>query len=153
MIVLFILNTRLSGLMVQIVTRLSYLKACLFHLRQGIESLLIEQPPAIAMVTNSAGVILDGIEKIKVIDLVLERNRVSLIKHGQLKLHRGVLYGLKGGVGSGKSTLLKTLVGIEREFGGKIEYDGVDINVLDGEFFERRVSFVSAETGFFWCIV
>ena len=41
MIVLFIINSRLSGLMSQIATRASYLKASLFHIKQSMESLLM----------------------------------------------------------------------------------------------------------------
>lgn len=66
-----------------------------------------------------------------------------------VKFKRGVVYGLKGTVGCGKSTFLQTLIGLNKNYSDTIEFDGQDINVLDGHFFDSHVSYLSAESGFF----
>ena len=147
MIVLFIISSRLSGLLTQVVTRLSYLKASLMHLRQSMEGLFNEE--RVIQSVDEVGVAAQTLNKIKVTNLTLQQVKQPLLKNVNVKFHKGLLYGLKGSVGSGKSTLMRSLIGLESDFLGKIEYDGVDINVIDGSFFEQHVSYLSAETGFF----
>lgn len=147
MIVLFIIGSRLSGLLSQIVTRLSYVKACFMHLEQSLEALFTED----LLNKNNAevGVSLEEVNKIKITDLSLKEEQRVLVSDVNLKLHKGVLYGLKGKVGSGKSTILRTLIGLNSDYQGKIEYDAIDINVIDSKFFESKVSYLTAETDFF----
>lgn len=147
MIVLFIINSRLSGLMGQIATRASYLKASLFHIKQSMESLFDQE--TVPDTIDDVGVRLENVKMIKISDLNIKEGQQALLSDVNLKFKQGFLYGIRGGVGSGKSTLLRTIIGLNKDFKGKIEYDGVDVNVIDGSFFENKVSFLNAESGFF----
>lgn len=147
MIALFIISSRLSGLITQVVTRLSYLQASIVHLRQSMEGLFNED--RIRKSVDEVGVGLETLSKIKVSGLTLLRDKQPLLSKVDMKLHKGILYGLKGPVGSGKSTLLRSLIGLEPDFQGKIEYNGNDIKVIDSSFFDQKVSYLTAETGFF----
>lgn len=147
MIVLFIISSRLSGLMTQIATRLSYLKASLFHINQSMEGLFNEE--IVGDSIDDVGVRLETLNKIKISGLVIKEDQHLLLNNVNLKLNKGIVYGMKGPVGSGKSTFFRTLIGLNRNFKGKIEYDGVDLNVIDGGFFQGKVSYLTAETDFF----
>ncbi len=147
MIVLFIINSRLSGLMGQIATRASYLKASLFHIKQSMESLFDHE--IVAETVDDVGVRLEDVKTIKVSSLNIKEGQHALLSNVNIKFKKGLIYGLRGAVGSGKSTFLRTLIGLNTDYKGKIEYDGVDAHVVDGSFFENQVSFLNAETGFF----
>lgn len=147
MIVLFIISSRLSGLIAQIVTRLSYLKASFLHLNQSMESLFSDE--VLESNIDNVGVNIDSLNKIKIVNLMLKQEQKNLLINVNMKLHKGILYGIKGPVGSGKSTLLKAIVGINNNYKGKIEYDGIDINIIDNNFFETKVSYLTSETDFF----
>ncbi|MGL4826557.1 MAG: ATP-binding cassette domain-containing protein [Vibrionaceae bacterium] len=147
MIVLFIISSRLSGLMGQIATRGSYLKASLLHLNKSMESLFSEDFKL--QDVDTVGVKLEDVKKIKVSGLTIKMDQQVILHDVNMKFHKGILYGIKGKVGSGKSTLLKMLIGISKEYSGKIEYDGLDINVIDQSFFQSRVSYLSVESDFF----
>ncbi|MFA0013952.1 ATP-binding cassette domain-containing protein [Vibrio lentus] len=146
MIVLFIISSRLSGLMSQIVTRLSYLKASFIHLHQSMEGLFTEE--VLESNVSKIGMNIEELDKIKVSNLTLSCDQKTLLKSINLKFHKGILYGIKGPVGSGKSTLLKSILGINKDYKGKVEYDGVDMNVIDNNFFETKVSYLSSEASF-----
>ncbi len=146
MIVLFIISSRLSGLMSQIVTRLSYLKASFIHLHQSMEGLFTEE--VLESNVSKIGMNIEELDKIKVSNLTLSCDQKTLLKNINLKFHKGILYGIKGPVGSGKSTLLKSILGINQDYKGKVEYDGVDMNVIDNNFFETKVSYLSSEASF-----
>lgn len=146
MIVLFIISSRLSGLMSQIVTRLSYLKASFIHLHQSMEGLFTEE--VLESNVSKIGMNIEELDKIKVSNLTLSCDQKTLLKSINLKFHKGILYGIKGPVGSGKSTLLKSILGINQDYKGKVEYDGVDMNVIDNNFFETKVSYLSSEASF-----
>ena len=147
MIVLFIISSRLSGLMTQIATRLSYLKASLYHINQSMETLYDAEivPDRI----DDLGVKIESLDKIKISGLSIKEDQHLLLNNVNMKLNKGILYGIKGPVGSGKSTFFRTIIGLNKNFKGKIEYDGVDLNVIDSSFFEMKVSYLTAETDFF----
>lgn len=149
MIVLFIIGSRLSSSIVQIVTRLSYLKAGILHIKQSLESLISEDVLAVNRI-DDLGIILDDVAKIKVSELTIKYDSKVLIKNVDVKFHKGCIYGIKGPVGVGKSTFLKTIIGANKDYKGKVEYDGVDLNNVDPSFFESRVSYLnSSENQFF----
>ncbi|KFA99231.1 ATP-binding cassette domain-containing protein, partial [Vibrio sp. ER1A] len=144
MTVLFILSSRLSGSISQMVTRLSYYNISVHHIKESFSSLINDDVIKLEKI-DKVGIQLQTIKKIKVQDLTLTTKSLDkLITGGSAKFHRGGIYGIKGKVGSGKSTFLRALVGIESIEKGKIEYDGVDINILDSSFFKNHVSYVSA---------
>ncbi len=147
MIVLFIISSRLSGLLSQIVTRLSYLKASFLHLNQSMESLFTED--VLKANIDNDGVNICSLDKIKVDKLTLQQEQKILIKDVNVKFHKGVVYGIRGPVGSGKSSFVKSLLRVNNDYKGKIEYDGVDVNVIDNVFFETSVSYLNSEAGFF----
>ena len=49
-----------------------------------------------------------------------------------LRIHRGERVALTGPSGSGKTTLLNLLGGVDRPKSGRIEFDGLCLNDLDG---------------------
>ena len=152
LLALFIISSGLAVLLTRVVARLSCLQASLLHLHQSMEQLFQEN--RISKSVDEVGVRLDTLSKIRVSGLTLLHGKQAvlgqaLLSNVDLKLHKGVLYGLKGPVGSGKSTLLRALVGLEADCQGKIEYDGHNIQAIDSSFFEQKVSFLTAETGFF----
>ncbi len=146
MIVLFIISSRLSGLLSQIVTRLSYLKASFIHLHQSMGNLFTDD--VLNSHVGDVGMSIEELNKIKVVNLTISSDQKVLVKNVKAKFHKGILYGIKGPVGSGKSTLLKSILGLNNDYKGKIEYDGVDINVIDKAFFENKVSYLTSETSF-----
>ncbi|WP_158161091.1 ATP-binding cassette domain-containing protein [Grimontia hollisae] len=147
MIVLFIISSRLSGLMAQIVTRLSHLKAGLYHLKQSLDMLMGDNITKDTI--DDVGVKAESIDKIKLTGLTIKHDEASILENVSLKLKKGILYGLKGGVGTGKSTLMKTLIGSHHNYKGKIEYAGIDLNILDKSMLESKVSYLSADMSFF----
>lgn len=147
MIVLFIISSRLSGLMTQISTRLSYLKASLYHINQSMESLFDTE--LVGNTIDDVGVRIESLNKIKITGLTIKEDQHVLLNNVNMKMNKGILYGIKGPVGSGKSTFFRTLIGLNKNFKGKIEYDGVDLNVIDCSFFEGKVSYLTAESNFF----
>ncbi|PKF48915.1 hypothetical protein AT251_22675 [Enterovibrio nigricans] len=149
MIVLFIIGSRLSSSIVQIVTRASYLKAAIFHLDKSLDSLISDELLDIKEI-DKPGVVLNDLQKIKIKDLSVVINSKVILKNISAKFHKGVLYGIKGSVGSGKSTLLKSIVGASREYNGKIEYDGVDLNSIDSSFFSANVNYLNASENQFF---
>lgn len=64
----------------------------------------------------------------------------AVLKHVDLRLHKGELNTIFGISGSGKSTLLKIISGIEEMDRGKVLFEGVDISTLATE--ERNIGFV-----------
>ncbi|HDY7818762.1 TPA: ATP-binding cassette domain-containing protein [Vibrio vulnificus] len=149
MIVLFIIGSRLSSSIVQIVTRLSYLKAGMLHINQSLENLITEDIIALNKI-DDLGLSLDDVNKIKLTNITIKHDDKILLKGVNVKFHKDLIYGVKGPVGSGKSSLLKTIIGLNKDYRGKIEFDGVDLNNIDPSFFESRVSYLnSSENQFF----
>jgi phospholipid/cholesterol/gamma-HCH transport system ATP-binding protein len=72
---------------------------------------------------------------IRVRDLVVGFNEVTVLDRVSLDLFRGEILGLVGGSGSGKSVLLRTIIGLLQKRQGSIEILGNDI---DGMSYEER---------------
>jgi phospholipid/cholesterol/gamma-HCH transport system ATP-binding protein len=72
---------------------------------------------------------------IRVRDLIVGFNEVTVLDHVSLDLFRGEILGLVGGSGSGKSVLLRTIIGLLQKRQGSIEILGNDI---DGMSYEER---------------
>ncbi|KFK57248.1 hypothetical protein JS84_26265, partial [Vibrio vulnificus] len=142
-------GSRLSSSIVQIVTRLSYLKAGMLHINQSLENLITEDIIALNKI-DDLGLSLDDVNKIKLTNITIKHDDKILLKGVNVKFHKGLIYGVKGPVGSGKSSLLKTIIGLNKDYRGKIEFDGVDLNNIDPSFYESRVSYLnSSENQFF----
>jgi branched-chain amino acid transport system ATP-binding protein len=60
-------------------------------------------------------------------DLDVRYGRVHAVKAVSLSLRAGEIVAVLGANGAGKSSLLRTLLGIERAAGGRIEFDGHDV--------------------------
>jgi len=68
------------------------------------------------------------------VDVVLGRGwRASHVLSGvNLKVWPGEIIGLVGETGSGKTTLARTVVGLARPRGGRVQFDGTEISALHG---------------------
>lgn len=91
-----------------------------------------------------------GYEKVEEIKCV-EFNNVSfkykdndklVIQNVNFKLKQGQTIALLGENGSGKTTLIKLLLGFYSEYSGKIFINGIDMNSLNKEFYQKKISIV-----------
>jgi ATP-binding cassette, subfamily B, bacterial len=62
-----------------------------------------------------------------------------------LTIHRGQVVALVGENGSGKTTLAKVITGLYQPTGGRIHWDGVDVELLDPRSVGDRVGMVAQE--------
>lgn len=69
----------------------------------------------------------------------------ALLENISLKLESGQLVALLGRNGAGKSTLLRTIMGLEKQLGGEIRFDGESLSKLDVHQLARKVSLVTTE--------
>ncbi|MBB3102042.1 ABC transporter ATP-binding protein [Azomonas macrocytogenes] len=63
----------------------------------------------------------------------VEGGELEAIREFSLDIHEGESIAILGSSGCGKSTLLRLLVGLDREFHGKIHVDGKPIDGIGGE--------------------
>jgi phospholipid/cholesterol/gamma-HCH transport system ATP-binding protein len=75
---------------------------------------------------------------IRVRDLVVGFNGVTVLERLSLDVFRGEILGFVGGSGAGKSVLMRTIIGLVPKQSGTIEVFGLDLAGL-GER-ERRAS-------------
>jgi phospholipid/cholesterol/gamma-HCH transport system ATP-binding protein len=54
-----------------------------------------------------------------------------------MEVRRGEVFGIVGGSGSGKSVLLRSILGLHRPQGGRVELDGADLTDLHGDALRR----------------
>lgn len=69
----------------------------------------------------------------------------ALLENISLKLESGQLVALLGRNGAGKSTLLRTMMGLEKQLGGEVWFDGKPLSGLDVHKLARKVSLVTTE--------
>ncbi len=66
-----------------------------------------------------------------------------------LELPRTGVVAIVGRNGSGKSSLLRTLIGLERDYEGKVEIGGIDVRAYAPRWLRRRFGVVDQETSLF----
>ncbi len=79
---------------------------------------------------------------IEVADLRVRYGTAEVVRGVSFRVPRGGGFGLVGESGSGKSTVLRALAGLNREWSGRIEVDGVALAPLRDRAFFRRVQMV-----------
>jgi energy-coupling factor transport system ATP-binding protein len=79
--------------------------------------------------------------------LVVSYGRLPALRGVSLEVGRGETVALMGRNGAGKSTLLKTLVGMKRATGGRVEVDGLDPADLRPSALVRHVGLVPQVPG------
>ncbi|MEZ9701084.1 ATP-binding cassette domain-containing protein [Vibrio sp. 10N.261.46.E12] len=141
---LFIICSRLSSSSAQIAVKLSYLSSAIHHIGSSYENLINNMRTSTVNIDDTKTII-NKLNKVKIKSISIHIDGSQpLIEKSSLILHRGGVYGLKGAVGSGKSTFLQCLLGLSKPSEGSIEYDGIDINDLDSDFFSNHTSYHSS---------
>lgn len=76
----------------------------------------------------------EKIEKINIKNLNFNYQNNQVLKNVNLEIKKGKKYLLQGDNGTGKSTFLKILMGIEREYEGKINFNSRELKTISPEF-------------------
>jgi energy-coupling factor transport system ATP-binding protein len=105
-------------------------------LRERLADAEAPEPPA------APGDTVAGVEH-----LVVSYGRLPALRGVSLEVGRGETVALMGRNGAGKSTLLKTLVGMKRATGGRVEVDGLDPADLRPSALVRHVGLVPQVPG------
>lgn len=85
---------------------------------------------------------LDGEIDISNVSFAYDEKLGNVLTGVNIHIKPGEYVGLVGSSGSGKSTLLKLLLGFEKPTGGKIYYDGRDIEALDKRELRKKFGVV-----------
>lgn len=77
-------------------------------------------------------------------DLTQRREGKDILKNVNLRVERGEIFAMIGPTGAGKTTLLRLINALDTPAGGKLFYNGVDVNSSDRVKLEtrRRMAFV-----------
>ena len=79
---------------------------------------------------------------IRIENLRVRFGKTEAVKDVSFTVTRGAAFGLVGESGSGKSTILRALSGLNPDWSGKMEVDGVQLLTKRGKEFFRRVQMV-----------
>lgn len=82
----------------------------------------------------------EKIEKINIKNLSFNYQNNQVLKNVNLEIKKGEKYLLQGDNGTGKSTFLKILMGIEREYEGKINFNSRELKTIsDQNIIEKKL--------------
>ena len=108
---------------------------------------LLEEEPAVTPVQNGKKI---EYNELKVSDLSFSYDgETEVLQNICMHAEKGEIIGIVGESGCGKSTFLKLLLRFWQKSHGKIEYNGVDIDNLDGDSLLDNVTMVSQVTYLF----
>ena len=108
---------------------------------------LLAEEPAVTPVKNGKNIDFDNLA---VKDLSFSYDgQTQVLKDICMHAEKGEIIGIVGESGCGKSTFLKLLLRFWQKSHGKIEYNGVDIDNLDGDSLLDNVTMVSQVTYLF----
>lgn len=108
---------------------------------------LLSEKPAVAPVENGMKFEYEGL---KVSDLSFSYDgETEVLQNICMHAEKGEIIGIVGESGCGKSTLLKLLLRFWQKNKGNIEYNGVDIDRIDGDSLLDNVTMVSQVTYLF----
>mgnify|MGYP000025468925 FL=1 len=74
---------------------------------------------------------------------------VEAVKHVNISVEKGEIFGIVGFSGAGKSTLVRTINLLERPTGGHVVIDGSDITALKGgqlRDLRKKIGFISKDS-------
>ena len=108
---------------------------------------LLAEEPAVKPVENGKKIAYDNL---KVTDLSFSYDgETEVLTNIGMHAEKGEIIGIVGESGCGKSTFLKLLLRFWQKSHGKIEYNGVDVDNLDGDSLLDNVTMVSQVTYLF----
>ena len=108
---------------------------------------LLEEEPAVTPAQNGKKI---EYNELKVSDLSFSYDgETEVLQNICMHAEKGEIIGIVGESGCGKSTFLKLLLRFWQKSHGKIEYNGVDIDNLDGDSLLDNVTMVSQVTYLF----
>ena len=107
---------------------------------------LLSEKPAVEEVTNGKDI---EYEKLNVSDLTFAYDNAPVLSDVCMHAEKGEIVGIVGESGCGKSTFLKLLLRFWEKKGGKIEYNGIDVDDINTASLLDNVTMVSQTTWLF----
>ncbi|NUW70131.1 ABC transporter ATP-binding protein [Vibrio coralliilyticus] len=143
-IVMLILNSRISASLVSFSLKGSHFLTAKYHLKEALSFILDN-----CKEDRELGHGVEELRNIELREVHLKYDDLSVSPKGfELTLNKGNIYSLSGAVGVGKSTLLSSLLNAHHDFTGEILYDGKSINTISKSFFSRKVCYLNPDSGF-----
>ena len=107
---------------------------------------LLSEKPAVEEVTNGKDI---EYEKLNVSDLTFSYDNAPVLRDVCMHAEKGEIVGIVGESGCGKSTFLKLLLRFWEKKGGRIEYNGTDVDDINTASLLDNVTMVSQTTWLF----
>ena len=107
---------------------------------------LLSEKPAVEEVTNGKDI---EYEKLNVSDLTFAYDNAPVLSEVCMHAEKGEIVGIVGESGCGKSTFLKLLLRFWEKKGGRIEYNGIDVDDINTSSLLDNVTMVSQTTWLF----
>ena len=107
---------------------------------------LLSEKPAVEEVTNGKDI---EYEKLNVSDLTFSYDNTPVLSEIYMHAEKGEIVGIVGESGCGKSTFLKLLLRFWEKKGGRIEYNGTDVDDINTASLLDNVTMVSQTTWLF----
>lgn len=107
---------------------------------------LLNEKPVTQSVNDGCNVLVDDV---KTVNLNFSYGQQQVLKDVCMHAKRGEIVGIVGESGCGKSTLLKLLMRFWQKDGGKIFYNGVDIDRINSDNLTDNVTLISQSTYLF----
>ena len=107
---------------------------------------LLSEKPAVEEVTNGKDI---EYEKLNVSDLTFVYDNAPVLSEVCMHAEKGEIVGIVGESGCGKSTFLKLLLRFWEKKGGRIEYNGTDVDDINTASLLDNVTMVSQTTWLF----
>ena len=107
---------------------------------------LLSEKPAVEEVTDGKEI---EYEKLNVSDLTFAYDNAPVLSQVCMHAEKGEIVGIVGESGCGKSTFLKLLLRFWKKKGGRIEYNGIDVDDINTSSLLDNVTMVSQTTWLF----
>lgn len=107
---------------------------------------LLSEKPAVEEVTNGKDI---EYEKLNVSDLTFAYDNAPVLSEVCMHAEKGEIVGIVGESGCGKSTFLKLLLRFWEKKGGRIDYNGIDVDDINTSSLLDNVTMVSQTTWLF----
>ena len=107
---------------------------------------LLSEKPAVEEVTNGKDI---EYEKLNVSDLTFSYDNAPVLSEVCMHAEKGEIVGIVGESGCGKSTFLKLLLRFWEKKGGRIDYNGIDVDDINTSSLLDNVTMVSQTTWLF----
>ncbi len=120
------------------------------NLVNSSEKLLNKYPSKVVNIRDIDGKDINGFnDKIKIENLCFKYEEKDILKNINLELEKGKKYLIKGESGTGKSTLAKLLCRELNPSSGNIKIDGIEIDEIHDNSFNKTIKYVDQDTYLF----